>query len=86
MSVEATALQPPQQKQSGSSSDTTGSLGAVVRRTASVKTLKEFARERLPRGSPLREVILAEDDVVPVNELVGKVKTWLTLLRILKGG
>lgn len=82
MSVEATALQPPQQKQSLSSCGAPGSLGAGVRRTVSIKILKEFARDRLPRDAPLKEVLLAEDDEIPANEFVGKTKTWLALLRI----
>lgn len=81
MSVEGTALQTPQQKQSGSSCDATGSLDAVVRRTVSIKILKEYARDRLPRDSPLREVLLAEEDHISVNEFLGKIKTWLVLVR-----
>jgi len=56
----------------------------VSRRHVNLRALKVFVRERLPSGSPLREVILIEDNEIPVNEFVGKIKTWLTLLWVVR--
>jgi len=48
----------------------------------SLKSLKVFARERLPANSMLAQVILAEDDEVFAFELAGKARIWLALLRV----
>lgn len=42
-----------------------------------IKLLKIFARERLPKHSTLRELILAESgDEIDAHEFVGKAGTW----------
>ena len=75
MSAEAAVPRSPQQN-----------LRHDSHRSVSIRALKEFAQERLPKASPLRDVLLTEDDEISVHEFVGKAKTWLALLRILKGG
>jgi len=47
----------------------------------SLRALKRFALEILPKDSPLRDVLLVEDDEIPTSEMVGKAKIWLALLR-----
>jgi hypothetical protein len=46
-----------------------------------VRPLKEWCRRNLPENSPLRSVILVEDEYIPSQDLVGRVKVWLRLLR-----
>jgi len=46
--------------------------------------LKRFASERLPPGSPLREVIICEKDYVTPNAFLAKIGVYLTLIRLEK--
>jgi hypothetical protein len=44
-----------------------------------MKLLKEFAIEKAPKGSALRDVLLAEADVLTAEEYLAKIPTWLVL-------
>jgi len=46
-----------------------------------LRRLKGFALERLPKGSALRDVILAEKDEIGIDEFLAKIDVWLKLLR-----
>ena len=46
-----------------------------------IRPLKAFVTENLPKDSILRSVILAERDALDARELLGKIETWLNLLR-----
>lgn len=46
-----------------------------------IKSLKLFAYEKLPEGSPLREVLLVENDEITVEEFLIKMDLWLKLSR-----
>lgn len=43
--------------------------------------LKEFARDNLTIGSTLREVIIAEDDNLSIEEFLGRIPPYLRLAR-----
>jgi len=43
--------------------------------------LKRFAREKLPVGSSLREILLANDDKISVATFLAYVPIWLQLLK-----
>jgi len=47
----------------------------------SMKALKRFALDKLPYDSPLRTVVIAEDDEISASEFVGAARVWLALLR-----
>lgn len=42
--------------------------------------LKEFARDRLPPDHPLREVLLAEEDILTPEEFLAKLTVWCVLV------
>jgi hypothetical protein len=46
-----------------------------------LKILKQFAIENLPTDSPLRHVLIVEDDEIPASELPSRIKVWLKLLQ-----
>jgi hypothetical protein len=48
----------------------------------SIRKLKAFAQDRLPNGSPLRDLLLTEPDELPSSELLVKTSVWLRLLKI----
>jgi hypothetical protein len=48
-----------------------------------IRTLKAFVSENFPKDSPIRIAILAELDTLDARELVGKIGTWLNLLRLI---
>lgn len=48
-----------------------------------IRTLKAFVSENFPKDSPIRITILAELDTLDARELVGKIGTWLNLLRLI---
>ena len=50
----------------------------------SIKTLKTFVYENLPASSPLRDLILAEPERMPVQEFIIKTGIWLRLMRRIK--
>jgi hypothetical protein len=43
-----------------------------------IHPIKEFARKKMP-PSPLREVLLIEDDVIDANAFLAKLPLWLRL-------
>jgi hypothetical protein len=46
-----------------------------------IRGLKEFVNVKFGSGSLLRKVLAAEPDRLPAEELVGKIGTWLAILR-----
>ncbi|MDG7007770.1 MAG: hypothetical protein JRN06_05965 [Nitrososphaerota archaeon] len=46
-----------------------------------IRVLKNFVSARFGSSSLLRKVIVAEPDYLPAEELVGKIGTWLAILR-----
>ena len=46
-----------------------------------IRALKEFAATKFGSSSLLRKVLAAEPDKLPAEELVGKIGTWLAILR-----
>ncbi len=46
-----------------------------------IRALKEFAAANFRPRSILRKVLAAEPDNLPAEELVGKIGTWLAILR-----
>lgn len=61
---------------SGGPGTSSGVVGVAVRK---IKTrgLKEFASERLPRGSVLRDLLLNEKDELTPEEFFSKMDVWL---------
>ncbi len=49
-------------------------------RLVSTEGLKQLVLARFPEDHPLREVILAEKDVLTLQELLAKMPVWLVLL------
>ncbi len=49
-------------------------------RLVSTAGLKQLVLARFPEDHPLREVILAERDVLTSEELLAKLSVWLVLL------
>ncbi len=47
----------------------------------SILRLKEFALNSLPPGCALREVLLADEDVLDMDEFLAQLRLWLTLLK-----
>lgn len=48
--------------------------------------LKQFALESLPAESPLRSVLLSEDDQLSVQDFIAKMDLWLKLFSLEKRG
>jgi hypothetical protein len=46
-----------------------------------IRALKRFVASKFGSHSLIGKVMLVEPDVVPVTEIVGKVGTWLAVLR-----
>jgi len=55
-----------------------------VENKVSVRSIKFFARERLPCGCALQDVLLAERDELPADEFLNKLEIWLLLLKRLQ--
>lgn len=51
-----------------------------VKRGVDIRPLKEFARKYLEDYPALREVILNDEDWIPAEEFMIKIKIWLRLL------
>ena len=47
-----------------------------------IKSIKEFAVKELPVGSPLREVLISEPDIVEVNEFLARLPVYLRLVSL----
>ncbi len=52
-----------------------------TKRRISIRRLKDFALEKLPSNSALRDVLLAEDDELEAVDLSVKIDVWLKLLK-----
>ena len=46
-----------------------------------IRALKTFVAAKFGPASILRKVLLAEPDRIPTEELIGKIGTWLAILR-----
>lgn len=53
---------------------------AETRRSVRIRPLKEWVLARFPEDHPLREVILAEKDVLTAAEFLAKMEVWTVLL------
>ena len=51
-------------------------------KSVNITLIKEFALDRLPKGSNLRELILSEKERLEVPEFVSLMKTWSRLLNL----
>jgi len=52
-----------------------------TKRMILMRKLKDFAFEKLPKGSALRDVLLAEDDELDAEAYLAKTDVWLKLLK-----
>lgn len=57
-----------------------GSHSAATARTLEMRPLKDLVLTRFPEDHPLREVILAEKDLLTPSEFVVKMEIWAVLL------
>ncbi|MEM3488931.1 MAG: hypothetical protein QXO75_04650 [Nitrososphaerota archaeon] len=51
-------------------------------RVVNIRALKDFVAEKLPSGTPLREVLLMEKDEIEVHDFLAKLEIWLKLLKV----
>lgn len=51
-------------------------------KTVDITSLKEFVKRRLPLGSPLRIVIVSDDDKMRVDAFLAKLSVWLRLSKL----
>ena len=51
-----------------------------VNNTVNMRRLKIFAKTKLSMNKALREVLLAEDDEITIEEFLVQIKLWLRLL------
>lgn len=56
-------------------------IAARVQTVVDIRSLKTLAVEGLPSDSTLRKVLVAEPDVVAASDYVGKLGTWLAVLK-----
>ena len=68
----------PAQKEAMVTAQTSASAG---RREVDIRALKQSVASKFGSSSLLRKVIVAESDYLPPEELVGKIGTWLAILR-----
>ena len=54
---------------------------APARREVDIRALKQSVASKFGSHSLIGKVMLVEPDLVPVTEIVGKVGTWLAVLR-----
>ena len=57
------------------------SFSQPVTRPVDITRLRNFAAEKLPHESPLRDILLQEKDQIPAAEFLAKLQVWLALLR-----
>lgn len=50
-------------------------------REVDIRALKQSVASKLGSSSLLRKVMLAEPDHLPAEELIGKIGTWLAILK-----
>ena len=68
----------PAQKEARVTAQTSASAG---RRDVDIRALKQSVANKFGSSSLLRKVIVAESDYLPAEELIGKIGTWLAILR-----
>ena len=68
----------PAQKEAMDTAQTSASAG---RRDEDIRALKQSLASKFGSSSLLRKVIVSESDYLPAEELVGKIGTWLAILR-----
>lgn len=56
-------------------------LRLEANRRVSMRKLKDFAFEKMPKSSPLRDLLLAEDDELDAEAFFAKTDVWLKLLK-----
>jgi len=56
-----------------------------VEKKLNIQGLKRFALDKLPRDSPLRELLLSERDELDKSEFLAKMDVWLKLLGFRRG-
>jgi len=49
-----------------------------------IKKLKEFALEKLPKNSALREILISEEDKMDITVFLARLPLWLKLSKLLK--
>jgi len=54
-------------------------------RTVDIRPLKRTVRKDYPKDAPIRTVILAEPDEIPMDEYVVKLSVWYKLMPSGKG-
>jgi hypothetical protein len=47
-----------------------------------IRKLKEFALNNIPKGNPLQQIILSEENLLDPFEFLAKVDVWLKLSRL----
>ncbi len=57
------------------------STAQIGRTQVDVMTLKQWVASKLGSSSLLRKVMAAEPDRLPAEEFIGKVWTWLAILK-----
>ena len=57
------------------------SYSARMQQEIDIRVLKHFVSARFGSSSLLKKVIVAEPDYLPAEELIGKIGTWLAILR-----
>jgi hypothetical protein len=50
--------------------------------SVNIRKLKDFAFERLPQTSYLRQIILSENEQLSFAEFLAKLNVWMRLLRL----
>ena len=68
----------PAQKEAVVTAQTSVSAG---RREVDIRALKQSVASKVGSHSLIGKVMLAEPDLIPVADIVGKVGTWLAVLR-----
>ena len=61
-------------------------LGGISRKggrcVVTITSLKKWAREELPEGSALREILLSEKNTLEGKEFLAKAEVWLKLVKM----
>ena len=53
----------------------------LIKKKVSLKPIKQFVERNFPHDSTFREVFLAEEDDIKIEEYIAKVPTWLRLAK-----
>jgi hypothetical protein len=53
-----------------------------MRKTVDIRQLKLFVMEKLPNDSPLRLILLVEEDTLEISDFLVKLPLWLKLARL----